>query len=90
MICSTDRISLLFNLHEEGSGLALKDVRAFWEVCKGFAISTLVSIMLRVNFAAGPVMGQLACVPSDPDESRAGLRGPLHLGCLLINLWIPR
>ena len=39
--------------------------------------------MLRVNLAAGPVMGQLTCVPSDPDESRAGLRGPQHFECLL-------
>ena len=39
--------------------------------------------MLHVNLAVGPVMGQLNCVPSDPDESRAGLWGPQCIECLL-------
>ena len=39
--------------------------------------------MLHVSLATGPVMGQLTCLPFDPDESRAGLRGPQHFECLL-------
>ena len=86
-------MSPLFTLHEEGSGLALKIVRVFWEgkpLMQRFAISTLVSMRLHVSLATVSVMGQQTCLPFDPDESRAGLRGPLHLGHLLINLWIPR
>ena len=31
VICPTDRMSPQFILHEEDSGLALKNIRAFWE-----------------------------------------------------------
>ena len=36
-----------------------------------------------MSLATGPVMGQLTCLPFDPDESRAGLWGPQRLECLL-------
>ena len=39
--------------------------------------------MLRVSLAAGPVMGRLTCLPFGPDKSRAGLRGPQSIECLL-------
>ena len=38
--------------------------------------------MLRVSLATSPVMGQLTYLSFDPNESRAGLRGPQHFECL--------
>ena len=46
-------------------------------------INILVSVTPRVSLATGPAMGQLTCLPLDPDGSRAGLWGPRRLECLL-------
>ena len=36
-----------------------------------------------MSLATGLAMGQLTCLPPDPDESQAGLWGLLRLDCLL-------